>query len=74
MAGWNMRIMQANKSRWSGTPAAGQGARMMASHRPRSNVRWCTDHFELSSGSGEIVRVRCDREIIAWSANGFHLR
>ena len=39
----------------------------------RSNVRWCSDHFELACRNGEIVRVlfaidACDREIIAWSA------
>jgi putative transposase len=38
-----------------------------------SNVRWCSDHFELSCRNGELVRVlfaidACDREIIAWSA------
>jgi putative transposase len=38
-----------------------------------SNVRWCSDHFELTCRNGEIVRVlfaidACDREIIAWSA------
>lgn len=39
----------------------------------RSNIRWCSDHLELKSRNGEIVRVlfvidACDREIIAWSA------
>jgi transposase InsO family protein len=39
----------------------------------RSNVRWCSDHFELACRNGEIIRVlfaidACDREIIAWSA------
>jgi transposase InsO family protein len=39
----------------------------------RSNLRWCSDHFELACRAGEIVRVlfaidACDREIIAWSA------
>ena len=38
-----------------------------------SNVRWCSDHFELACRDGAIVRVlfaidACDREIIAWSA------
>jgi putative transposase len=33
----------------------------------RSNVRWCSDHFELACRNGEIVRVlfaidACDRE------------
>jgi len=39
----------------------------------RSNVRWCSDHFELACRSGEVVRAlfaidACDREIITWSA------
>jgi putative transposase len=39
----------------------------------RSNVRWWSDHLELSCRNGEMVRVlfaihACDREIIAWSA------
>jgi putative transposase len=38
-----------------------------------SNIRWCSDHFELTCRNDEIVRVlfaidACDREIIAWSA------
>ncbi len=38
-----------------------------------SNIRWCSDHFELTCRSGEIVRIlfaidACDREIVAWSA------
>ena len=39
----------------------------------RSNIRWCSDHLELSARDGDVVRVlfvidACDREIIAWSA------
>lgn len=39
----------------------------------KSNVRWCSDHFELAGRDGSVVRVlfaidACDREIIAWSA------
>lgn len=39
----------------------------------KSNIRWCSDHFELACRDGAIVRVlfaidACDREIIAWSA------
>jgi transposase InsO family protein len=35
-----------------------------------SDIRWCSDHFELTCRSGEIVRIlfaidACDREIIA---------
>ena len=38
-----------------------------------SDIRWCSDHFELNCRNGEIMRVlfaidACDREIIAWSA------
>jgi putative transposase len=38
-----------------------------------SNIRWCSDHFELTCRNGEIVRIlfaidACDREIVAWSA------
>jgi putative transposase len=38
-----------------------------------SDIRWCSDHFELTCRSGEIVRIlfaidACDREIVAWSA------
>ena len=39
----------------------------------RSNVRWCSDHFEIACRSGEVVRVMfvidaCDREVITWTA------
>jgi hypothetical protein len=39
----------------------------------RSNIRWCSDHFELACRNGEIVRVlfaidACDREVMAWLA------
>lgn len=39
----------------------------------RSNIRWCSDHLELTCRNGDIVRVlfvidACDREIIAHSA------
>jgi transposase InsO family protein len=39
----------------------------------KSNIRWCSDHFEVRCRDGSIVRVlfaidACDREIIAWSA------
>jgi putative transposase len=39
----------------------------------RSNIRWCSDHFEIGCRDGAVVRVlfaidACDREIIAWSA------
>jgi hypothetical protein len=35
-----------------------------------SNIRWCSDHFELTCRSGEIVRIlfaidACDRKIVA---------
>jgi putative transposase len=39
----------------------------------RSNVRWCSDHFEIGGHDGSIVRVlfaidACDREILGWHA------
>ena len=39
----------------------------------KSDIRWCSDHLELTCRNGDIVRVlfvidACDREIIAWSA------
>ena len=38
----------------------------------RSNLRWCSDGFELACDNGEKVRVAvaldcCDREAMAWS-------
>lgn len=69
-----LRIMQANKL----TLERHTGRRPGRTHDGvvialRSNVRWCSDHFELACRNGEIVRVlfaidACDREIIAWSA------
>ena len=40
----------------------------------RSNMRWCSDGFEISCWNGEIVRVAftldtCDREAITWTAS-----
>ena len=40
----------------------------------RSNMRWCSDGFEIKCWNGEVVRVAfledtCDREIIAWAAS-----
>lgn len=39
----------------------------------RSNVRWCSDAFEIRARNGDVVRIvfvidACDREIIAWTA------
>ena len=48
----------------------------------RSNIRWCSNHLELTSRRGDFVRIlsrqtlrfcadvidACNREIIAWSA------
>ena len=69
-----LRIMQANKL----TLERRTGRRPGRTHDGvvialRSNVRWCSDHFELACRDGEIVRVlfaidACDREINAWSA------
>ena len=69
-----LRIMQADQltlERHTGRrPARTHDGIVIA---PRSNVRWCSDHFELACRNGEIVRVlfaidACDREIIAWPA------
>ncbi len=40
----------------------------------RSNLRWCSDGFEIPCWNGEIVRVgfsldTCDREVMAWAAS-----
>jgi putative transposase len=69
-----LRIMQVNKL----TLERHTGRRPGRTHDGvvialRSNVRWCSDHLELSCRNGEMVRVlfaidACDREIIAWSA------
>ena len=44
----------------------------------KSNLRWCTDMFEIRCWNGEKVYVAfvmdcCDREIIAWVAKPHHL-
>jgi len=44
----------------------------------RSNMRWCSDSFEIRCWSGERVHVAfaldcCDREAIAWVAKAEHL-
>jgi len=40
----------------------------------RSNMRWCSDGFEIAGWNGEVVRVAftldtCDREAITWTAS-----
>lgn len=40
-----------------------------------SNIRWCSDAFEITCWNGDKVRVvftldACDREIISWGASG----
>lgn len=40
----------------------------------RSNLRWCSDVFEISCWNGEALRIAfvldtCDREVISWVAN-----
>ena len=69
-----LRIMQANKL----TLERHTGRRPGRTHDGvvialRSNIRWCSDHFELACRNGEIVRVlfaieACDREVMAWLA------
>jgi transposase InsO family protein len=69
-----LRIMQANQltlERYIGRrPGRTHDGIVIAL---RSNVRGCSDHFELACRNGEVIRVlfpidACDREIIAWSA------
>ena len=69
-----LRIMQVNKvtlERHTGRrPGRTHGGVVIAL---RSNIRWCSDHFELACRNGELLRVlfaidACDREVIAWSA------
>ena len=69
-----LRIMQANKL----TPERHTGRRPGRTHDGvvialRSNIRWCSDHFELACRNGEIARVlfaidACDREVMGWLA------
>ena len=69
-----LRIMQANKL----TLERHTGHRPGRTHDGvvialRSNIRWCSDHFELACRNGEIVRVlfaidACDREVMGWLA------
>src|SRR5215831_16064943 len=69
-----LRIMQVNKL----TLERHTGRRPGRTHDDvvialRSNIRWCSDHFELACRNGELLRVlfaidACDREVIAWSA------
>ena len=69
-----LRIMQANKL----TLERHTGCRPGRTHDGvvialRSNIRWCSDHFELACRNGEIVRVlfaidACDREVVGWLA------
>ena len=70
-----LRIMQANKLTLERHTGRRPGARdddgvVIAL---RSNIRWCSDHFELACRNGEIVRVlfaidACDREVMGWLA------
>ena len=69
-----LRIMQVNKL----TLERHTGRRPGRTHDGvvialRSNIRWCSDHFELACRNGELLRIlfaieACDREVIAWSA------
>ena len=72
-----LRIMQANKL----TLERHTGRRPGRTHDGvvialRSNIRWCSDHFELACRNGEIVRVlfaidACDREVMVLSATSY---
>jgi transposase InsO family protein len=69
-----LRIMQVNKL----TLERHTGRRPGRTHDGvvialRSNIRWCSDHFELACRNGELLRIlfaidACDREVMAWSA------
>ena len=69
-----LRIMQVNKL----TLERHTGRRPGRTHDGvvialRSNIRWCSDHFELACRNGELLRVLFaidagDREVMAWSA------
>jgi hypothetical protein len=66
-----LRIMQVNKL----TLERHTGRRPGRTHAGvvialRSNIRWCSDHFELACRNGELLGVlfatdACDREVIA---------
>ena len=68
-----LRIMQANKltlERHTGRrPGRTHDGVVIAS---RSNIRWCSDHFELACRNGEIV-LRVLFAIDAWRSRGYGL-
>lgn len=64
---WHQLLPKAPKRRHSSRVHDGQVS------VPMSNMRWCSDGFEIKCDSGEIVTATfakhyCDREILAWRA------
>ncbi len=67
------RVMRAANlllARYTGRLGRAHDGKVMT---PTSNMRWCSDSFEIRCGSGERVHVAfamdcCDREILAWVA------
>jgi putative transposase len=72
------RVMRAEGlllPRYTGRPVRTHDGKVMT---PRSDMRWCSDSFEIRCWSGERVHVAfaldcCDREAIAWVAKPAHL-
>lgn len=61
--------------RFTGLPQRPHEGRVIT---PRSDMRWCSDGFEIRCWSGERVHVAfsldcCDREAIGWVAKAEHL-
>lgn len=72
------RVMRASGlllPRYTGRPTLRHDGKVIT---PRSDMRWCSDSFEIRCWSGERVHVAfaldcCDREVVAWVARPFHL-
>lgn len=67
------RVMRSTRlllAKYTGRTGRAHDGKVMT---PASNMRWCSDSFEVRCGSGERVHVAfamdcCDREILAWVA------
>lgn len=72
------RVMRREKlllPRYTGRTARARDGKVIT---PESNMRWCSDSFEIRCWSGERVHVAfsldcCDREALAWVAKAEHL-
>lgn len=72
------RVMRAANlllPRYTGGPVRRHDGQVMT---PASNMRWCSDSFEIRCWSGERVHVAfaldcCDREVVSWVAKSHHL-